>query len=290
MQEILDSFRIEKDILLGICGASRMDWLEPILQRAVTPFTSRNMERRINPHAIMPSAKSIIVIGVGGCAPPAPPEDIAARGRLASIGASKDYHRTITALLQELALRLSQEKHFEYKIFTDTGYLNERAIAVQAGLGFIGKNGSVISQKFGSFFNIGYMLTDIGLRPNEDIIPSACGNCRRCIDACPGRALEGGLDAYKCISYLTQKKDTPTPEESSVIGNWIYGCDICQNICPYNTDVKRCTVEDAYPLLADCVDITDTEFEHRYGERSFFWRGAEIFRRNAAIATKNCIS
>jgi len=193
-------------------------------------------------------------------------------------------------LLEELAVRLACEKPFEYKIYSDTGHLNERGLAVQAGLGFVGKSGAVISKNFGSFFNIGYMLTDMELPSNDMTIPSACGNCRRCIDACPGGALENGLDAHRCISYLTQKKDAPTAEESDIMGNWLYGCDICQDVCPFNTNVERCKVEEAYPLLANCVDITDLEFERRYGERTLYWRGIEIFRRNAAIAVKNCIS
>ena len=290
MLEILDKFRAEKDILLGVCSASKMDWLIPMLQETQTPFVSRDIERRINPHAIMPSAKSIIVIGLGGRAAPPKPADSAARGRLAGIAANKDYHRIVRALLEELVARLSNEQIFEYKIFTDTGYLNERALAVQAGLGFIGKNGSIISNKFGSFFNIGYMLIDTLLSQNKSVAHSTCGDCQRCISACPGRALENGLDARKCISYITQKKDMPTAEESYIMGNWLYGCDICQDVCPFNSSVERCSVEAAYPLLADCVDITNSEFEGRYSESSLYWRGVEIFKRNATIAVKNCIS
>ena len=265
-----------------------MDFLKPVL-RAEIPFTCRDIERRLNPRAVMPSAESIIVIGAAGCSAPPEPEDFSLRGRIAGIGACKDYHRTVKALLEELAVRLRRVKSFEYKIFTDSGYLNERALAVQAGLGFVGKNRSVISEQFGSFFNIGYMLTELVLAPSVGQIPSACGNCRLCIDACPGKALENGFYVGKCCSYLTQRKDAPSAAETAIMGNRLFGCDICQDVCPFNRGrgVRCCTVEDAYPLLEDCMNITDAEFLRRYADSSLNWRGAEIFRRNAAIAKKN---
>jgi epoxyqueuosine reductase len=232
----------------------------------------------------MPSAKSIIVIGVASRAAPPEPEDVSLRGRIAGIGVNKDYHQTVKAMLIELAERLKGVMPFEYKIFTDVGHLNERALAIQAGLGFCGKNRTVISEKFGSFFNIGYMLTDLILSPSGRVAPSTCGNCRRCIDACPGKAFENGFEVHKCCSYLTQKKDSATEDEAGIMGNWLYGCDICQDVCPFNLNVEQCGVEDAYPLLAVFVNITDTEFERLYADSSLFWCGAERFRRNAEIA------
>ena len=325
MNEILEKFAIEKAILLGVCGASRMDWLEPVLRSVQTPFVSRDIERRINPRIIMPSAEGIIVIGVGSHAAPPAPEDITLRGRIAGIGANKDYHRTVKTLLEELTERLCREKIFEYKIFTDAGQLNERALAVRAGLGFIGKNRSVISKKFGSFFNIGYMIIGEaegrfsclaeaedeaseawdeacgagertscfmeaegkGTKQENRLPDSSCGDCRRCIEACPGGALENGFDISRCCSYLTQRKDAPSTDEMKIMGDWLYGCDICQDCCPFNVGVERCAADNAYPLLEDCVDITDVEFRRRYSESSLYWIGAETFRRNAVIASRN---
>jgi len=260
-----------------------------------TPFVNRDPERRINPSAVMPSAKSVIVIGVRGYAAPAPP-DTEPRGRVAAIAVGEDYHKTAKALLLELVERLGDSN--EYRIFADAGHLDERALAVRAGLGFIGKNGMVISKKFGSSFHIGYMLTDARQGDGSSVLqkrkieePSpclACGDCRRCVDACPGGALgDAGFNYRKCVSYLTQKKKPPTAEEAAVMGKWLYGCDICRDVCPFNTHAERCAAEEAYPLLADCVNITDEEFDRRYGNSALHWRGAEIFRRNAFIAMNN---
>lgn len=287
MEYILNEFKNENNILLGVCDASRMDYLIPVLKAAKTPFVGRDIERRINPQAIMPDAKSIIVVGVGARYA-ASTGGIPLTGRLSTIAVAPDYHCVITSLLNVLAARMAEKQPFKHMIFVDAGHLNERALAVKAGLGFSGKNGLVISERFGSFFNIGYMLTDLELAPNEQIKPQNCGDCRRCIDSCSGRALGISCNAQKCVSYLTQKKSDLTPDEARTIGNWLYGCDVCQNVCPFNhTEPVECRSEDMYPSLLDCIEISSEEFDRKYKDSSLYWRGVEVFRRNARIALNN---
>jgi len=203
---------------------------------------------------------------------------------LSSLGVNDDYHIRVKGLLRELVKESKTQGDFKYKILVDSPGLDERALAHRAGLGFFGRNGLIISQKFGSRFNIGCLLTDIKLPEDHPPVSPAfhCPpDCDLCIKACPTGALgSGNLLAHRCISYLTQK-DKLSPEEEKLLGNQLYGCDICQDICPFNAHM---------PKQAICVNpqewlaMSDEDFQKDYGHTAMLWRGAEILRRNARIA------
>ena len=191
-----------------------------------------------------------------------------------------------------------------YKILVDSPTLDERALALRAGIGFFGKHGLIISEEFGTRFNIGLLLTSLPLQYAENFLQmygdatgsctmlqtlrSCPQNCNKCIAACPNQALTASsnginpLDYTKCISYLTQKKQLTVAEESMLHGQ-LYGCDICQKVCPFNKHVSWTKVEISPD---DWILMTDEEFKEKYANSAIVWRGADILRRNAKLAKR----
>jgi epoxyqueuosine reductase QueG len=201
---------------------------------------------------------------------------------------------------------------FNYKILVDSAGLDERALAHRAGLGFYGRNGLIISKEFGSRFNIGCLLCDVQIpafsNRHEDF-PTACPpDCDLCIAACPTNALDNGkFNVSRCVSYLTQK-DELSPEEEKLIalGGQIYGCEICQDACPFNAartgalptpttfggnivtslhdfPCKEKSLSKGINPLERLSMMSDEEIKNTYGHTAILWRGAEILRRNARI-------
>ena len=161
--------------------------------------------------------------------------------------------------------------------------MDERAFAHRAGLGFYGRNGLIISPVFGSRFNIGLLLLDIPIATAAEtapLSPRCPPTCRLCIDACPGGALRPGLpmDTKKCVSYLTQKRDW-AGEEAALHGQ-LYGCDICQDVCPFNAPTQNKTYVNPWEWL----EMDDEQFAQKYGHTAMLWQGAALLRRNAQAA------
>jgi len=272
---------------ISVCSA------EPLQQSVsgFTPFVSPDIAKRTNPAAILPAVQSIVAVAVPHSMS-ALQSHTAGTAELSSLGTNTDYHPIVKNYLKDLAAFLQKTigQPFAYKILVDSPTLDERAFAHRAGLGFFGKHGLLISLKFGTRFNIGLMLTDIPLNKLEKIISpvaeesaSCPPNCNRCISACPNSALSLGkpLNIHKCISYLTQKKELTT-EESPLLHNQLYGCDICQDACPFNKPRSK-----AYINPQDWLNKTDAEFKAQYGHTSMLWQGTEILRRNASIVCGN---
>jgi epoxyqueuosine reductase len=203
--------------------------------------------------------------------------------------------------LERLAQRLLEIEPFQYKICVDTAPLLERSLARLAGLGWIGKNTCLINEPWGSWFFLGEIITTLNISGAAAPPPDRCGTCTRCIDACPTQALvpEGDgwtLDARRCISYLTIELRGPIPEEHhAAMGDLVFGCDICQEVCPWNSGGNARapeTVEPAFaphaiPPLDDLASMTESEFRE-------FARGTALgrpkyqgFMRNVAIALAN---
>jgi len=280
----------DMDYIAGVCDATP---LPPALyESGTTPFVSKNMTKRTDPTATLPHAQSIIVVGVPW--PETPQHDknnnTSATAEVSSMAWLPDYHPSVRAILQTLASELQRMYTFKYKILVDSPGLDERALAVRAGLGFYGRHGLVVSQRYGTRFNIGCLLTDIPFAPSatQHIQPVAnchqlksCDACNRCVRACPTQALPtqpgGTLNAARCISYLTQKENL-TPDEAALLGNQLYGCDICQQACPHNTPWQK-----KYVNPADWLSKSDEDFQREYGHTTMMWRGAIILRRNAKI-------
>ena len=288
IQSIIDTFANEHDIIAGICDAAPIDSAR-LMSSPFVPFVNKDISKRTNPALIFPPVKSIIAVGVGQKSF-AENFDKAVNNKsgdvqLSSLGADEDYHihvREITTLLKN---ELEKTFNFNSKILVDSGTLDERIFASRAGLGFFGRNGLLISEKFGTRFNIGLLLTNIVTMHHNsielsDVLCKCPVDCRRCIESCPGNALGNtNLDASNCISYLTQKDElTAIEREKMRASKQIYGCDICQDSCPFNLPRKKTFVNPQ-----EWLEMTDTEFSEKYSKTAMLWRGTKILRRNANV-------
>ena len=204
---------------------------------------------------------------------------------------AKDYHLVINEYLKKLIEKLQiMNTDAQFSIHCDTSPLADRYMAYLAGLGFYGKNNCFISPKWGSYVVIGTILTTLELEPNTPLTQS-CMGCNRCITACLGQCL--GHDEFKfdtCKSYLTQKKGELTSEEEHIIAKTplVFGCDVCQEVCPHNKDISTTPIpefQSVEPYIdRDELDsLTNKEFKAKYGHRAFSWRGKKILIRNQEI-------
>ena len=262
-----------------------------------------NYQKRIRPEELLLGAKSVIVIGVNYYreTPPVP----RAHGQVARYAYGRDYHKVLKKLLKQLAAFIQKNAQDfalpapNFHLCVDSSPLLERHYAVKAGLGFIGKNTMLITPEFGSFVLLGEMITDLELEYDQPVT-GTCGTCTRCIDACPTRAIvqPRELDARKCISYLTIENKGPIPKKfHKAIGNWIFGCDICQEVCPYNKTFAKPLELQAFKEvkiaglslpLDEILNIkTDEEFLKRFAGSPLMRAKKKGLQRNAQIVSKN---
>ena len=204
---------------------------------------------------------------------------------------AKDYHLVINEYLKKLIEKLQiMNTDAQFSIHCDTSPLADRYMAYLAGLGFYGKNNCFISPKWGSYVVIGTILTTLELEPDTPLTQS-CMECNRCITACLGQCL--GHDEFKfdtCKSYLTQKKGELTSEEEHIIAKTplVFGCDVCQEVCPHNKDIPTTPIPEfqsvePYIDIDELDSLTNKEFKAKYGHRAFSWRGKKILMRNQEI-------
>ena len=202
-----------------------------------------------------------------------------------------DYHLVINEYLKKLIEKLQIiNTDAQFSIHCDTSPLADRYMAYLAGLGFYGKNNCFISPKWGSYVVIGTILTTLELEPDTPLTQS-CMGCNRCITACLGQCL--GHDEFKfdtCKSYLTQKKGELTSEEEHIIAKTplVFGCDVCQEVCPHNKDIPTTPIPEfqsvePYIDIDELDSLTNKEFKAKYGPRAFSWRGKKILMRNQEI-------
>ncbi|MDO4618299.1 MAG: DUF1730 domain-containing protein [Clostridia bacterium] len=265
---------------IGIVKARVFDELSNTLNSR-TPMVSENLERRINPFLIMERAKSIIVCLF-------PYYKNGEKTNLSLYAKGVDYHKITREKLGKIKDFLEQNG-YQAEIKVDDETLPERHLAYLAGLGFLGKNGSLINDKFGSFVFIGYIVTDLELEANT---PSnkTCLNCGKCITHCPGGAIsENSINPYLCASYITQKKGELTDSEKKIIkkSGYVWGCDICQAVCPHNGNLPEYGIpefsENLTDKLTDDMAASNREFKKKYQEKAFSWRGYDIIKRNLEI-------
>ncbi len=203
----------------------------------------------------------------------------------------KDYHlvteRTLRAVAEGIGLDF-------YETHADIGPEIERSLAVDAGLAFVGKNGMAINDKYGSYFFIGYIACNADL-PFSAPCTKSCMNCNKCINACPGGALGDTFNPEKCLSAITQKKGELTLWEQNLIreNKTVFGCDICQKVCPHNQKTEYSPIE-AFAKdricslsLEDLEGLTNKTFKEKYGDRAFAWRGKAVLQRNLGIIEEN---
>lgn len=212
----------------------------------------------------------------------------------------KDYHDSVLSKLRGIEAKLKEfvADEFTSRCYVDTGPLVERVYAKYAGVGWIGKNTCIINQKLGSWLFLGVILTSLDLDASADLpAPDRCGSCTRCIDACPTDALIGPyqLDATKCISYLTIEKRGEIPENMrDGIGRHVFGCDICQDVCPWNRKSPASAAPEfqpreglVNPALAWLAEMTQEEFSEKFRGSAIKRTKRTGIRRNAVVAIGN---
>lgn len=261
-----------------------------------TEFEEEDIEKRINPKLTLPNCKSIIVLGLSYNVNYKAGQGINLKGKLSKSSWGLDYHRVLGEKMDSLITKMKEEVEFEYRAFSDTGPLVDRELAKKAGLGYYGKNCSIINREYGSFIFLGYILTDLDMKIDTRIIEDECGDCKLCLEACPTGALESAyyLNPKKCISYLTQTKDIIPEDLRDKMGNNIYGCDSCQLVCPKNKKVRLSTSEEFIPKktkgvvdIRELLSMSNREFKAKYGHMAGSWRGKNTLKRNAIIALGN---
>ena len=250
-------------------------------------YLHRQAEKRKDPTRIMPDARVAVVALTNYY-------HGSADGPVAQYAWSSDYHQVLGARLESLAAAIREiAPGTATRCYVDAGPVPERELAQRAGLGWIGKNMMLIHPEIGSFTFIGVVLTDAALAPDLPFEADRCGTCRRCLDACPTNAFAGprDLDARACISYLTiEHRGAFTDEQRRSVGTWVFGCDVCQDVCPWNVSFAQVTAdpdlapraEVAMPDLRRLLDIDEEEFTRRYGDTAFERPGSTGMRRNAA--------
>ena len=218
-----------------------LEWLQ-LGRNASMDYMARNVANRIDPRETLDGARSVIVVTLPyDDSPPFPDPGDRNRGRISRYARGRDYHRVMAPMLKKLREFIDCGGKWRSWYSVDTSPILERDWAETSGVGWIGKNGLVIDPEIGSWFFLGTVVTNRGFAADE---PAAdhCGSCRRCVDACPTGAIveERTIDARRCISYLTIEHRGEFPSEPSVsLNNWLFGCDICQEVCPWNTRSSR---------------------------------------------------
>jgi epoxyqueuosine reductase len=240
---------------------------------------------------------SVVCVGINYFVPLQSDEDPKAVGRVARYALGEDYHEVMKDRLHRLADWVRENwPGTRTRCSVDTAPVMEKELAARAGIGWVGKNTCVINEKIGSWFLLGEILTTLGL-PVDEAAVDRCGSCRRCIEACPTQAITEPyrLDARRCISYLTiEHRGTIDPELSSRFGNWVYGCDICQDVCPWNRDPPVATDEALKPRfptgtlkLAEVLAWTEQDYQRNLRHSAMKRVKLPILKRNAAIALGN---
>lgn len=258
------------------------------------------IEERIYPDKIFDEPKSIIAIALAYPSkmrnkPPRVKGE--RRGEFARASWGKDYHFVLREKMDELIAYIREEagETVSFKPMVDTGELVDVAVAQRAGLGFIGRNGLLITEEYGSYVYLGEIITNIEFEPDQEV-SFGCGDCTRCVDACPTDALlgDGRMNAQRCLSYQTQTKGYMPKEYRRNMGHVIYGCDICQIVCPYNKGIDSHFHEDmepdpesTMPELKPLLTISNKEFKNQFGDLAGSWRGKKPLQRNAIIALAN---
>lgn len=278
-------------------GAELKAWLADGMDGTMR-YMHRQAAQRLSPSTIAPGATRTVVVTKNYCNADPPARSDA--GQVAKYARGRDYHDALRDPLRQLAsyiVSLGEEATFA-RGFVDAGPVPERELAQRAGLGWIGKNTMLIDPHRGSFSFLASVLTNLDLAVDAPFEADRCGSCRRCLDACPTAAFprERVLDSRLCISYLTIELSGDVDRElEPLMGDWIFGCDICQDVCPWNTKFATATADRALQLdpslalldLEELSHIDDHEFERRYGWTPLERPGPQGMRRNARIALAN---
>ena len=257
------------------------------------------LAKRLDPHLILENCQSIISLAVPYQRPQTDlSETPDGKGRIAAYAVTHDYHDVLWDKLSQfeefLVDLLGSEANF--KSYVDTGPILERSYSSQAGIGIAGKNTCLLIKGFGSYFFLAEILTDVSLPVDEPYTRDLCGSCRRCIDSCPTGCILPGrqIDAGRCISYLTiENKGIIADNLKPQIGNWFFGCDVCQIVCPHNAWTPEQRLPIGEPILPELFDLaglfslSKQEFDQQFKPTALSRAKRHGLLRNAAIVLGN---
>jgi len=258
-------------------------WIEAGFHASME-YLERSRAVRRRPSELLPGARTVVVL-----AHAYPFGDPAAGDgtRTARYALAEDYHRTLRRKAERVVAAVRDAGGaFSSRICVDSAPLNERDFAAAAGIGWIGKNGMVLNREDGSWFLLCEILTDLDL-PLDAPQADQCGNCTRCLDACPTDAFvrPGILDAARCLSYWTiEQRDVIPDAVAARMDGWVFGCDVCQEVCPYNRAVDPSAFDRTPPTLGALLETGAAEWKRRFGDTPLARAGAAGMRRNAAAA------
>jgi epoxyqueuosine reductase len=258
-------------------------------------WLGREPERRFDPRKLDQRLCGVISLAYPYPAPRPPMLDWRAelRGRIAAYALGPDYHDVVLSKARMVGAALKAEAPATIiRIYVDTGPVFEREWAAEARLGWFGRNTNLINRYHGSYFFLAEIFTNLEFDAPAEPYRDHCGTCRQCLDLCPTHALTDGfkLEPRLCISYLTIENRGPIPRELRArIGNWIFGCDVCQEVCPWNGDATFAAPinADLAPSLADVMGLDDGGFRKRFGKTAIKRTKRRGLLRNAAIALGN---
>ncbi|HWJ93063.1 MAG TPA: tRNA epoxyqueuosine(34) reductase QueG [Flavisolibacter sp.] len=252
----------------GIARAQRLDddarrleqWLNKGMHGSMG-YMENHFDLRIDPSKLVPGARSVITFLKNYY----PGEELSAQNKISKYAYGEDYHEVIKGHLRRMMMALREKiGAFSGWGFVESAPVLERSWAQRSGLGWIGKNGNLINKESGSFFFIATLITDLDLNYDDPFAKDFCGNCRRCIDACPTEAIlpDKTINGSRCISYFTiELKDEIIPEEmKGRFQNWMFGCDTCQDVCPWNRFSKPHN-ENAFHPLPQILNLSNNEWE-----------------------------
>ncbi|MHB0923116.1 MAG: tRNA epoxyqueuosine(34) reductase QueG [Bellilinea sp.] len=264
--------------------------------------TDRAVERRGDPFCILPETKSIIVLGIRYPQPNVFPTNSGSEleGRVAAYARGQDYHEIIPPRLEKLAvfMQLKTGTPVISRAYTDTGPILERDLASRAGIGWIGKNSCLIDPQSGSFFLLAELFSNVELEPDQPFTMDYCGSCQRCIEACPTQCIlpDRTIDARRCISYLTIENKGSIPVSlRPQLGNWVFGCDVCQQVCPWNIRFASDQIdadlhpnkEIAHPILTAELHLSPQDFNRKFKKSPVQRARRRGYLRNIAVALGN---
>jgi epoxyqueuosine reductase len=306
-----DIVRIARDARLDVTGVTHaapfldveshlVDHIERGHTRGMDWFTVRRARESSDPRTLHQSVQSIVSVGLPfWSGQPKPPDDGVLRGRIARYAWGRDYHKVLKRRMQTMVAQIEAEigRTLEARTLTDTARIVDRAVAARSGAGWYGKNTMIIVPGHGSWVMLGELLLDIDLPPDLPLEKN-CGRCTICIDNCPTGAIVEPyrIDAPRCISYLTIEERGAIPHHlRPLMSNYVFGCDICQNVCPYTTaatpvdDPDFCprTIDNAFPSLEMLATMTQDDFYAVYAGTPVTRAKRAGMARNAAIALGN---
>ncbi len=247
-------------------------------------FMMRQAAARAHPARLLPSVKSLIMVAAH-YAPASP------ASHWSGHVSARDYHSVLRAKLRQLAQAIHAREPLQSRVCVDSAPLLEREWARRAGLGWIGKQGSLVHPQYGCGLLLGALLVDLELEPSASQ-PNQCGDCQLCLKACPAGALrpDGLLDARRCVAYLTiEHRSAIPPSLQPALGGMLFGCDRCTAICPWNKagELMPELRAPAWPGPAECLALTAQDFERRFAETTVHRLGLARLQRNARIALQN---